>query len=267
MTKRISWTAFLAAALAIGGAIFATGCRENVPVAAARPGAAEMVRLPGGAFTMGCSPGDADCAEHEKPPRPAAVNAFWMDATPVTNAAYRGCVSAGACKAPDERGCWFCNEPDWEQGVGLSPAFKGDSQPVVCVDWGDADAYCRWSGKRLPTEAEWEFAARGGTTAARYGDLDAVAWWKGNAGGRTHPVGQKRPNAYGLYDMLGNVCEWTADIGTVTDGTNRGSVYRVLRGGSWLSYAWSVRASSRDGDGPLFPATSYYGFRCVRDVN
>ena len=106
---------------------------------------------------------------------------------------------------------------------------------------------------RLPTEAEWEYAARAGSTAARYGELDAVAWYTSNSGGKTHEVGQKQPNAFGLYDILGNVWEWVSDWnatsyppGAATDphGPSSGE-YRVLRGGSWHSISRHPRVSYR----------------------
>ena len=114
----------------------------------------------------------------------------------------------------------------------------------------------RWdrtcTGYRLPTEAEWEYAARAGSTGARHGDLEAVAWYEGNSGGKTHPVGQKQANAWGFYDMLGNVWEWVWDwqadypAGSVSDplGPSSGS-FRVIRGGCWSPYARNCRAAFR----------------------
>jgi formylglycine-generating enzyme required for sulfatase activity len=105
---------------------------------------------------------------------------------------------------------------------------------------------------RLPTEAEWEYAARAGTTGSRYGDLDRIAWYNGNSGNATHAVGQKEANAFGLYDMLGNVWQWVADwyaeypAGPQRDPAGSGSgQYRLLRGGSWGNVPWGARASLR----------------------
>ncbi len=141
-----------------------------------------------GTFSMGCSPGDDQCDDDEKPPHPVTITkGFWIGQTPVTQEAYL-------------------------RVTGKSPSkFKGSNLPVEQVSWDDAAGYCRAVGLRLPTEAEWEYAARAGSASASYGNLDDIAWYAGNSSARTHTVGQKLPNAWGLYDMLGNVWEWTAD--------------------------------------------------------
>ena len=170
---------------------------------------------------------------------------------------------------------------EWQSVMGANPSFYKDCGPLCPVDsvsWVDAEEFIRRlngreSGKgyryRLPTEAEWEYAARAGTTGARYGVLDLIAWYGDNSGFETHPVGQKRANAWGLHDMLGNVWEWTADwygeytSGLVTDppGPSTGS-YWVDRGGSWNTYAGEVRSANRDYDSPGYRGDDI-GFRLV----
>jgi formylglycine-generating enzyme required for sulfatase activity len=141
--------------------------------------------------------------------------------------------------------------------MGNNPShFKGASLPVETITWDEATAYCKAVEMRLPTEAEWEYAARGGNPAARYGPLGAVAWYSSNSGRTTHEVAQKQPNGYGLYDILGNVWEWAADWFDETyypssplndpQGPSDGT-HRTLRGGSWSSSASSARASYRIG--------------------
>ena len=161
-------------------------------------------------------------------------------------------------------GKYEVTQEQYEQVMGVNPAhLKGAKNPVERVTWNSAVEFCRrLSAKtgrtmRLPTEAEWEYAARAGSTGARYGDLDSVAWYKGNSGKSTHTVGKKKPNAWGLYDMLGNVWEWCHDwkgdypSGAVKDPTGpQAGLYRVSRGGSWCRYARDVRAASRRGDAP-----------------
>ncbi|MGH3309894.1 MAG: formylglycine-generating enzyme family protein [Streptomyces sp.] len=147
----------------------------------------------------------------------------------------------------------FCNA--LSQRDGFVPAYhfhaEGDG-----IEWDPcADGY------RLPTEAEWEHACRAGTTGARYGPLDEIAWYRGNSSERVHGVGGKRPNPWGLYDMLGNVWEWCWDI---YDAEVYGT-YRVLRGGGWFDEHWSCRASVRRRSHPTFQVDDV-GFRIARSI-
>ena len=213
------------------------------------------VSIPAGSFEMGCSPGDSDCYDGEEPRHTVNVGAFKMTETEITQSQY-------------------------EDVIGENPSrFEGCSDcPVEIVSWYDAKEFCEAVGGRLPSEAEWEYAARAGTTTKYYcGDdascLDSIAWYYENSDDKTHPVGQKDANEFGLYDMLCNVWEWNEDCWheDYNGAPNDGGVWagedcdsRVLRGGSWrLDDSRYLRASIRGGN---HPGISYgdLGFRCAR---
>lgn len=229
--------------------------RIGVPASVAAQGKTKVnandgltyVWIPPGTFQMGCSPDDSECTSVEKPAHSVTITrGFWIGQTPVTQAAYK-------------------------KVVGSNPSgFHGDQLPVELVSWYDAQAYCEDVEMRLPTEAEWEYAARGGTTEARYGPLERVAWYSGNSGNTTHEVAQKQPNAYGLYDMLGNVWHWVWDWCEPYDGASavdpKGpptGQFRVLRGGSWAVDATTVRVSFRNSHFVPDNRTMNLGFRCA----
>ena len=195
------------------------------------------VWLPPGKFMMGCSPGDTLCDSDEVPQREVTIaKGFWIGQTLVTQAAYK-------------------------RVIGTNPSFhKGSEQlPVERVNWGDALKYCTDIGMRIPTEREYEYAARGGSPAARYGDLDAIAWYKDNSGGRTQEVATKLPNGFQLYDMLGNVWQFTNDPYKPED-----PIFVAMRGGSWFTSAKSMRVSIRGFDS-ADRKRRFSGFRCAGD--
>jgi formylglycine-generating enzyme required for sulfatase activity len=186
---------------------------------------------------------------------------YRLAAVPVTQERYAEVMgewpsAASGDRLPVECVSWrdavdFCNT--LSKCEGLTPAYRVDGE---VVDWnGTADGY------RLPTEAEWEHACRAATTAARYAPLDEIAWYRGNSLDRIHEVGGKQPNAWGLYDMLGNVWEWCWDV---YDAEVYGS-YRVLRGGAWFDEQWSCRASVRRRSHPTFRIDDV-GFRVAQSV-
>ena len=159
-------------------------------------------------------------------------------------------------------------------GLFFITGVTDGNMPIVNMTWNDAQAYCRWAGGRLPSEAEWEYAARGGSTEATYGPLDEIAWDIENSGGHPHDVGQKHANAFGLYDMLGSVFEWVNDwydenyyrTGPSQDPTGPASgESRVLRGGSWMNHPVNIRASFRLPFNPDKRVFSF-GFRCNLDA-
>lgn len=199
-----------------------------------------------GTFQMGCSNGDAKCEKDEKPTHTVKLTqGFWIGQTLVTQAAY-------------------------QKVIGMNPStFKGDKLPVNYVSFDDATAYCTRVGMRLPTEAEYEYAARGGSAGADYGPIDQIAWYDANSKGTPHEVAQKKANAYGLYDMLGNLWVWTADwygrftAAEETDpkGPKTGPA-GVLKGGSWRNDASRIRASVRLTDGRANQFFEY-GIRCA----
>ena len=214
----------------------------------------EMLLVPGGTFTMGCSPGDAECGSDESPAHQVTLtNAFYMGKTEVTQAQWTAKMGSN---------------PSWFQGTYYPNAAN---RPVEQVSWNTIQSFNSATGLRLPTEAEWEFACRAGTTTARYGVLNDIAWNSLNTAPTTNAVATKLPNALGIYDMLGNVCEWCQDFygpyssESVTNPTGpaTGST-RALRGGAWRGNPSFCRASQRGAYGTDV-ADLAFGFRVVRN--
>ncbi|MGH8547851.1 MAG: SUMF1/EgtB/PvdO family nonheme iron enzyme [Methylococcales bacterium] len=221
--------------------------------------AIEFVDIPGGSFRMGCSPGDGECKSNESPAHTVSIQAFRLGKYEVTQA-------------------------QWQAVKGSNPSYFsncGGDCPVETVSFYDVQDFIarlnRNTGQhyRLPSEAEWEYACRAGKTQTYCGsdNVDAVAWYTGNSGYQAHPVGKKQKNDFGLYDLSGNVSEWTDDCshssyqGAPSDNatwTTGDCDHRVVRGGSWYGPPGYTRSSfrlrnqtvDRESDG---------GFRLVRD--
>ncbi|MFH1313804.1 MAG: formylglycine-generating enzyme family protein [Candidatus Eisenbacteria bacterium] len=264
--------------------MFAAGCAGR-PAAGRMPAegptatitardGAEMVLIPAGDYLMG-SP-DRHGHNDERPQHMVHISAFYIDRYEVTNALYKRFLDETGNSRP----------PFWND-----PKYNGPDQPVTGVTFYDAEAYARWAGKRLPTEAEWEKAARGGLAGKRYAwgdDLpDAGGTHRANydtgkragsdADGYAYPapVGSYPPNGYGLSDMAGNVWEWCSDrygsdyYGESAESDPRGpeaGATQVLRGGSWFGGPEYLRASTRY---HLSATTAYdnVGFRCAQNVS
>lgn len=205
-----------------------------------------MVKVSGGTFTMGATPEMKDPADDEKPTHKVTLSSYYIGETEVTQAL-------------------------WKAVMGSNPSeFKGDDLPVESVSWDDCQTFISrlnaLTGKRfrLPTEAEWEFAARGGnqsrhTQYSGSSRIDDVAWYDDNSGWETHPVKTKQPNELGIYDMTGNVWEWcqdwdgrySSDAQTNPSGASSGA-FRVFRGGNWGDTPSECRSSDRNGHTPVW---------------
>jgi len=245
-----------------------------------------MQPVPAGSSAFGCNwKYDANCPADTKPTHLAMISGFWMDFLEITNAKFAACVAAGACSKPDTTG-WWCHYGN----------ASGNSWPVTCVTWKQANDYCTWAGKRLPTEHEWERAARGGCgkdLLACGNDTPPYPWGtaaptckdavfddgSGYACGGFLPadVGAGALSTYGIFDLAGNAAEWTADAwdpnfyAPIATGSkdpakpNPAAAYHTVRGGSYMQKApWMRSYMRRQGvdDG----SQQDVGFRCVRSM-
>lgn len=253
--------------------------------------------IPGGTYTMGDNNGEAD----EKPAHKIMLDSFYIDSHEVTNYEYEQCVKAKVCVPAhyDDNHCNVMTDHGWWDGIAPS-VFKDPNKPVVCINWYEAKQYCEWKNGKLPTEAQWEYAARAGSKTkyfwgddpdkgcdcANGADIDGAnvfenVWGNlypqkvkchdGNA--YTAPVKSYKPNKFGLYDMTGNVWEWcydwydvrykTTDCKVNPVGPDTG-VYKVLRGGSAESNPDHLVTMYRDRSLPFYRML-YDGVRCVYD--
>jgi formylglycine-generating enzyme required for sulfatase activity len=260
-----------------------------------------MARIPAGVFLMG----SRDKAPDEAPVHQVAIDAFWIDRREVTVAEFGAFMAATRYRTEAERIGWSevfdrargewtrVDGADWRhpEGPGSSGAAE---EPVSQVSWNDAQAFARWAGKRLPTEVEWEYAARGGLAGRTYAWGDELRpggrvmanWWQGVFPARDTgedgyrgraPVGRFPPNGYGLYDVIGNVWEWCADWydpGYYRRSPRRdprgpeSGKERVMRGGSWMcseNFCSNYRVASRSRATPD-SGLNNVGFRCARDA-
>ncbi|MFO7864630.1 MAG: formylglycine-generating enzyme family protein, partial [Salinivirgaceae bacterium] len=250
----------------------------------------EWVTVQGGTFQMGSNDGYND----EEPVHTVTLSTFEIGKYEVTHTQFVeflnaiGCNSNGSYDDNEYGNVAYVEMDNNNCAVGYSDGnfiFKGSSEapsaecPVICVTWYGANAFAKWAGGRLPSEAEWEFAARGGNksegfTYAGSNTIDDVAWHSDNSDEKTHPVGQKLSNELGIYDMSGNVLEWCADwydsgyYWKSPQSNPQGTSYewdRVLRGGSWYYDADDNRVTYRDYNDPEDSYTEL-GFRVVRDL-
>jgi formylglycine-generating enzyme required for sulfatase activity len=239
------------------------------------PSGLRYVLVPAGHGNVGISPGETPTTD--APWHDFETAGFWLGETEVTVAAYRKFAVDTQRPLP---------QPPIIAGKAFNPEWQLRDLPMVMVDWQDASDFCKWDGGRLPGEFEWEYGGRAGSAAPAYGPMDEIGWfadnsgpapfdatqlWNGEArkawvryealvvarGSTIHPVAQKKPNGFGLFDMLGNVAEWTAD------SFRDGGMEKSIRGSAW-GFTGPSRVSLRDRYAPTM-RNGYLGFRCAID--
>ncbi|MEN0049621.1 MAG: formylglycine-generating enzyme family protein [Bacteroidota bacterium] len=247
------------------------------------PNQHQMKFIPSGTFTMGCTSEQKDCESDEKPLRKVTLDAYWMDVHEVTNEQYARFLNEyGSDKVKNGayKGEKMIKKYKWgvkKVGSRWQAQSGYEKHPVVYVTWYGANEYARHYGLRLPTEAEWEYAARGAARQNEYlyagsNNLEEVAWYNKNSRSTTHRVMTKKANMLGLFDMSGNVWEWCADYWkraypSKDERNPKGAVngqHRVQRGGSWCNYPMNCRVSNRDIFFTSIGRLANYGFRCAK---
>jgi formylglycine-generating enzyme required for sulfatase activity len=240
-----------------------------------------FIRIPPGEFVMG-----SDWESGEQPIHRVRIGyRFDLSKTEVTVHQFRAFVEATGYQTDAEKERWAWSregERDWEPQALICwwnlPFTQTDDHPVTCVSWYDAMAFCQWLSEqtglhiRLPSASEWEYACRAGTTGDFAGDIHQMGWHRANSGHRTHPVGQKKPNAWGLYDMHGNVWEWTLDMwrdnyeGVPSDGSpwdETKTFEPIMRGGSFINPPWWLRSANHMRNNPGNRFSYNQGLRIV----
>lgn len=223
----------------------------------------EMVNVKGSTFIMGST-----YKEDNNPPHKVTVKSFSISKYEITNyqfAAFLEAYESAVVKEGPDAGQPLYYECNW--GIKQGKPVQGyEAHPAIYITWYGAKAYCQWAGGRLPTEEEWEYAARGGLYGKRdhlYSggmELDSLGWYAGNSEGKPHPVGMKQPNELGLHDMSGNVWEWCSD-----NFEKDGKLYAVVRGGTWFNERASCRPTCHF---YIYPGSKHFnnGFRLAKDI-
>lgn len=223
----------------------------------------EMVEVKGSTFIMGST-----YKEDNNPPHEVTVKSFLISKYEITNfqfATFLEAYDSQVVKEGPDAGQPLYYECNWGIQKG-KPVSGYEAHPAIYITWYGANAYCQWAGGRLPTEEEWEYAARGGLYGKRdhlYSggmELDSLGWYAGNSEGKPHPVGMKKPNELGIHDMSGNVWEWCSDTFIKDD-----RLYAVVRGGTWFNERATCRPTCHY---YIYPGSKHFnnGFRLVKDI-